>query len=858
MTIENSSASSHRTSDSVDDCFSLLLFLVLLSCITTVAFGRHITNLMASEIPGETTLPTALIGLGVQTFFTLTPTALLAFFWPRAEYRSFFQSWALATLLPLFLAPGYLLAATNMQGQIVLQSFSVMIFIGLLLGIAHKRTHRSEASQTDPTTTPSASNWTNELLLLLIASVFVTPWMISGALGSLLDTLLQAFFSLLLGVAAALLTELFLCSPTRNFSPLRGGYFIASLGIGVNLLLLASALSFSFGGIQLLLMLALPALGWPLSLVAGLSNPHGKPGTFGYFNLRRFIRLTLFISLVTFLPLAFIDPDELVLVASLGDGEILNYAIGAVLINVGWAFFIGLGLYTYVSFVRWRWSTKSVAANLPSKKNLNIEPSPTITNPEFPHKNRSQQLAFAVLTIIFTFGLWLFSLRSYFTQGKPGFYGERYFVILKSQADLASIAKTMPNYDQRRSYVYQTLVKHANQTQTNLRSSLDKWGIDYTPYYLINAIEVEGNPFLRLWLLSQPEVDRILDSPRMRPLPKLPPISAGDLTSLESTPLWNQKLIHADRVWRELKVTGEGIIVGQSDSGAQSEHSELKDQYRGRDGDQNYNWFDPWNSSDHPIDFGGHGTHTLGSILGKHVGIAPNATWIACTNLARNLGNPALYLDCWQFMLAPFPLNGDPFIDGRPELGAQVLNNSWGCPELEGCDANTFLDAVRALQAAGIFIVVSAGNDGPMCNTLNTPPAIYAEVFSVGAVDQWGNLAYFSSIGPVTADGSQRVKPDILAPGVEVFSSMPGSTYAKNSGTSMAGPHVVGVVVLMWSANPTLIGDIERTTQILRETAQPYSGYLPDCPNVDAIPSTASGYGIVDAYAAVQQALKEP
>ena len=235
--------------------------------------------------------------------------------------------------------------------------------------------------------------------------------------------------------------------------------------------------------------------------------------------------------------------------------------------------------------------------------------------------------------------------------------------------------------------------------------------------------------------------------------------------------------------------------------------------------------------------------------------MAPDATWIGCTNLARNLANPAFYLDCWQFLFAPYPLSGDPFLDGNPTLGAHVFNHSWGCPELEGCDPNAFLPAVKALRQAGVFVVVSAGNDGPECSTVKDPPAIYSDVFSVGAVNSSGNITSFSSIGPVMVDGSQRVKPDILAPGEGVQSSTPGSTYASYSGTSMAGPHVAGVVALMWAANPNLIGDFDLTRDILMRSAQPYAGDLQDCPGAQDSPSTISGAGIVDAFAAVSMAL---
>ncbi len=158
----------------------------------------------------------------------------------------------------------------------------------------------------------------------------------------------------------------------------------------------------------------------------------------------------------------------------------------------------------------------------------------------------------------------------------------------------------------------------------------------------------------------------------------------------------------------------------------------------------------------------------------------------------------------------------------------------------------------------------------------------------MGAVNEEGDLADFSSVGPVTVDGSGRIKPEILAPGVEILSSWPGSTYSFASGTSMAGPHVAGVVALLWSANPALRGDIERTKAILQETAQPFEGTLESLvpleevpvgdnvvdaagplttlfsgvdrsclvqTNLEVVPNSVTGYGIVDAYAAVQAAL---
>jgi subtilisin family serine protease len=311
-------------------------------------------------------------------------------------------------------------------------------------------------------------------------------------------------------------------------------------------------------------------------------------------------------------------------------------------------------------------------------------------------------------------------------------------------------------------------------------------------------------------------------------------------------------MINANKVITDLNITGKGIIIGQTDSGVDGRHDQLEESYRGFGTRDDYNWFDPWNHSPFPTDLGGHGTMTLGIITGKDIGIAPEAQWIGCVNLARNLGNPAKYLDCMQFMLAPFPQNGDPFSDGDPSKGAMIVNNSWGCPTVEGCDAAVYEEAMEALKTAGLFMSAAAGNTGNYgCSSVTDPISIYSSVFTAGSVNRDGNLSSFSSYGPVLVDGSNRQKPDILAPGEQVTSSYPGGGYMTADGTSFAAPHVTGVVALMWSANPNLIGDVTTTMQILQQTAQPYLGTAPICGSTDS----SVGAGIIDAYAAVQAAI---
>jgi subtilisin family serine protease len=282
-------------------------------------------------------------------------------------------------------------------------------------------------------------------------------------------------------------------------------------------------------------------------------------------------------------------------------------------------------------------------------------------------------------------------------------------------------------------------------------------------------------------------------------------------------------------------------------------HPALRDGFRGGDD----SWFDPWNATISPVDHGGHGTHTIGSALGRGgIGVAPAAQWIGCVNLDRNLGRPSHYLDCLQFMLAPFPHGGDPWRDGRPERAPHVLTNSWGCPWLEGCDTKTFDPALAALRAAGIFVVAAAGNSGVGgCSTVTDPPATSANALTVGAVDRNRRVTDFSSRGPTPAGLG---KPDVVAPGARVLSAFPGGTYEIADGTSMATPHVAGVVALMWSAQPRLIGDLETTAQILRQTATRVAPAAPSGPVSQCAGSAANvnGAGIVDAFAAVAAAKK--
>lgn len=104
----------------------------------------------------------------------------------------------------------------------------------------------------------------------------------------------------------------------------------------------------------------------------------------------------------------------------------------------------------------------------------------------------------------------------------------------------------------------------------------------------MNALEVQGGLLVRLVLASRSEVDRVIPSPCLRPVPAAEP-SPGPFTRVQESPGWNIKMIGADKVWDEFGVKGRGIVIGQSDSGVDGAHPALAAQYRGAKEGDDYN-----------------------------------------------------------------------------------------------------------------------------------------------------------------------------------------------------------------------------------------------------------------------------
>src|SRR5262245_13478148 len=203
-----------------------------------------------------------------------------------------------------------------------------------------------------------------------------------------------------------------------------------------------------------------------------------------------------------------------------------------------------------------------------------------------------------------------------------------------------------------------------------------------------------------------------------------------------------------------------------------------------------------------------------------------------------------------EFSLAPDPINVTPN-EGDPSKAPDITINSWGCPASEGCSANTLEAAVAAQGAAGIQMVVAAGNSGSACSTVSDPPGIYAESYTVGALNTGTDtVAGFSSRGPVTIDGSNRIKPDIMAPGTNTRSADNScdTCYTNAQGTSMATPHISGAMALLWCALPSFQHQITASRDTLNDFAVHVDST--QC-GVAGPPNNVYGWGRVDIAAAV-------
>lgn len=430
-------------------------------------------------------------------------------------------------------------------------------------------------------------------------------------------------------------------------------------------------------------------------------------------------------------------------------------------------------------------------------------------------------------------------------DGEAGF-----FVVMQEQADVSDAA-FLKSKEAKGQYVFETLTRTAERSQKDIRSVLEARNATFKPYWITNMILVTGDEALLKEMAARPDVKaiwhnqthQILDD-SIREKAYLAPDGRG----IE----WGVQQINADQVWNEFGVTGEGIVVMDADTGVDWDHPALINQYRGWNGttaDHNYNWFDATGTYPNvPGDGHGHGTHTTGSMVGddggsNQIGVAPGAKWIAAKNMSNSgSGDDADFHAAFQWALAPTDLSGQ---NPDPAMAPHVMNNSWG---YWGGGDPQFETDIENLVAAGIVVEVSAGNEGSSCSSLRSP-GDYEISFTTGATSQGGNIWYASSRG--TSDLYPAIhKPDIVAPGDNIRSCVPGGGYEGGwSGTSMSGPHCCGAVALLLSADDDLIGDVALVRDILEQSAIPTD--TTECTSGGGTPNNVYGWGEIDCYAAV-------
>ena len=374
---------------------------------------------------------------------------------------------------------------------------------------------------------------------------------------------------------------------------------------------------------------------------------------------------------------------------------------------------------------------------------------------------------------------------------------------------------------------------------------------NYEQFFIINCINVVCKKEVLVKISKMSDVEKISINKKVK-IPKLPnnvPEDRNALFSMEKKHIpWNLKMISADKAQKEVENSNNDVVVAIIDSGVDGSHPAIKNNYRGNDKNlKRYSWYnvvtEKTGDKEEPYDDRGHGTHVCGTILGQRenslLGVCPSAKWMAVKVFDSNgETDNAKLLKAGEWIMAPKDENGKL----HTEMAPKVVNNSWGGNSTDGF----YQDMVKKWREAGIFPVFSAGNvsqfnDGGE-DSIGTP-ASYPEAYAVGAIRQDEIVAKFSLRGK--SNYTENFKPDIVAPGVNILSSIPNGKYTIYTGTSMASPHVTGVVCLMLKANPNL--SVDQIEKILNETATPLKDN-----NYTTTPNHGYGHGKVDALNAVK------
>ena len=409
----------------------------------------------------------------------------------------------------------------------------------------------------------------------------------------------------------------------------------------------------------------------------------------------------------------------------------------------------------------------------------------------------------------------------------------RVIVVLSDQADVKKIKDKIKDKDKDklRAAIIKALKNKADKGQSKIEDFLKTKKIkQITPLWIFNGMALTADARTIMALSAHAGVKSI------RPDGKVKAPDPQTIASAQAE--WNISAIQAPALW-DLGLTGAGVVVASMDTGVDVNHADLSTRWRGGTN----SWFDPYGEHASPYDRDGHGTRTMGIMVGGDatgsvIGVAPGAQWIA-VKIFNDAGSASFsgIHQGFQWLLDP---DGNPNTNDVPD----VVNNSWGLSSQTDQCITEFADDLRTLKAAEIAVVFSAGNAGPDPAT-SISPANDSNSFAVGSVDSGFTIASTSSRGPSAC--SNTVYPDSAAPGASVktadlsFGGIFPNAFAYVSGTSFAAPHAAGVMALLLGADPS--ATVSELEQALRQSATDLGPAGPD---------NDYGYGMIDAMAAYQ------
>ena len=442
-------------------------------------------------------------------------------------------------------------------------------------------------------------------------------------------------------------------------------------------------------------------------------------------------------------------------------------------------------------------------------------------------------------------------------------------IVMKEQYNPQELLQqsTFLPLSERRDFVVQELQSFSDIHQQDLLYDLQNFSYndivqDIQPLWISNVISCKATSEVIYDLIQRDDID-LIDHDEIRNMLMFEKGSPNNPTSREIT--WNVTKVNADDVWN-LGYTGNGIVVAVIDTGVNYNHVDLADHLWTDPAYPNHGWDFRYNDNN-PMDDHGHGTHCSGTVAGdgtagSQTGMAPDAQ-IMCLKVMDSDGSDP---ESGVWNAIQFAITN----------GADLVSMSLGWLHAWSPNRITWRNTMNTLLAAGMPASVAAGNEGdqqymyPIPDNVRTPgdcppPWLHPDqtliggissVICIGATNSSDGIAGFSGRGPSTwgtisgfndypyPSGIGLIRPDIVAPGVNIKSLAYNSNYGYASGwsgTSMATPCAAGVMALMLSKNSNLIP--AQIDQILEETAYELS----------ASKSNTFGSGRVDALAAVTQ-----